>query len=188
MERQGMVKILPEVTPAQASKYQSYSFRPWMDHKSIPHSCPNSPSMIPNTNELFLPSTYFRNRSSGQHIVSKNHVRGAENSTLHGEGTRRSNIELMYYGEPTSPKISCTRQIKHKKKHAKDVEGVEVKKQEPMFWRMLFNFKKSKIEVRRESDASCLKIIIKYAAKEWAHGNQSMPMEENGHGFNYWFN
>ncbi|KAL5077632.1 hypothetical protein RYX36_016616 [Vicia faba] len=149
-----------------------------MDHKSRSHSCPNSPSMILNADELSPPSTYFRNRSLGQHILSRNHVEGAENSTLNIEETR-DNIEVMYYGEPTSPKISCTGHIKHKKKQIEEGEGVEVKKHETTFLKMLLNLKKSKYEVRRKSNASCLKLIIKYAVKERAHRNQSMPMEEN---------
>ncbi|XP_058782368.1 uncharacterized protein LOC131656768 [Vicia villosa] len=184
METQVKVKILPEVTPPKDSKLQTYSFRPRMDHKSRSHSCPNSPSWIPNADELSPPSTYFRNRSSGQHISTRNHVEGAESSTPPNEETRRNDIEVMYYGEPTSPKISCTGHIKRKKKPTKEAKGVEVEKHESTFLKMLCNLKKSKYEVRRESNASCLKIIIKNAVKERAHRNKSMSMEENNHGFN----
>ncbi|CAI8600153.1 unnamed protein product [Vicia faba] len=58
------------------------------------------------------------------------------------------------YEEPTSPKISCMGQIKHKKKQQnKKTKDIEVKKRVTTFQKMLFHAGKTKSDGRRKSDA-----------------------------------
>ncbi|CAK8569140.1 unnamed protein product [Lathyrus sativus] len=57
------------------------------------------------------------------------------------------------YEEPTSPKISCMGQIKHKKNKNKKAKDIEVKKRVTTFQKMLFHVGKTKPDERRKSDA-----------------------------------
>lgn len=84
------------------------------------------------------------------------------------EARRNQNNDGIDYQEPTSPKISCMGQIKHKKKHPKKAKAsnvntsssstsrdIVVKKHVTKFQRMFSNVGKQKTtEGRRKSDAS----------------------------------
>ncbi|CAJ2642897.1 unnamed protein product [Trifolium pratense] len=81
-------------------------------------------------------------------------------------------INRIDFEEPTSPKISCMGQIKHKKKQNKKAKDIEVKKRVTTFQKMLFHVGKPKSEGRKKSDVSEVH-DKKYALEERAtHVNQ----------------
>ncbi|KAK7310992.1 hypothetical protein RJT34_08828 [Clitoria ternatea] len=69
---------------------------------------------------------------------------------------RSNSIDEICYQEPTSPKISCMGQIKHKKKHIKKgkAKDIEVKKHVSTFQKMLFFHAAKPKSPGRKSDAS----------------------------------
>ncbi|WJX36080.1 hypothetical protein P8452_23995 [Trifolium repens] len=83
-------------------------------------------------------------------------------------------INRIDYEEPTSPKISCMGQIKHKKKKNKKAKDIEVKKRVTTFQKMLFHVGKPKSDQgRRKSDVSEVHDKKLYALEERAtHVNQ----------------
>ncbi|XP_004500912.1 uncharacterized protein At1g76070-like [Cicer arietinum] len=85
--------------------------------------------------------------------------------------------------EPTSPKISCMGQIKHKKKQIKKVKDiVEVKKHVTTFQKMLLHVGKPKSEGRRRKSDATAAQDNKYALEERATHLSQMKRFASGRG------
>lgn len=114
-------------------------------------------------NHPFSPGRDHKSRPHGVKGFS-----GPIASMIPHEARRKSkDINGIDYEEPTSPKISCMGQIKHRKKQIKKSKDIEVKKHVNTFQKMLFHVGKPKSEGRRKSDA-CAVQDKKYAIEERA--------------------
>ncbi|XP_027356407.1 uncharacterized protein At1g76070-like [Abrus precatorius] len=149
-----LLKALPKAVAAVTVTFQNPPFSPGRDNKSRPE----------NTIKWLRP---HGGKGFSGPIVSM--IPDEARRKSHDRGT--NGIDEIYYQEPTSPKISCMGQIKHKKKHMKKARAMsmsipketkkvanntkdrEVKKRVSTFQRMLFHGAKPKSEGRK-SDTS----------------------------------
>lgn len=120
-------------------------------------------------NHPFSPSRDHKSRQDNATKWAKPHgVKGFSGpiaSIIPHEARRKSkDINGIDYEEPTSPKISCMGQIKHKKKQIKKSKDMEVKKHLTTFQKMLFHVGKPK---SRKSNA-CAVQDNKYAIEKKA--------------------